>query len=117
MRPGRLLLHASLAVGLIAAAGCRQEGGQNKPAPPVATARGAELFLERCAPCHPGGGNTLNPKKTLHAGVLADHGIRDASGIVKAMRRPGPGMPAFDADLIPDADAILIAEYVLATYR
>ncbi|GFO62743.1 c-type cytochrome [Geomonas paludis] len=85
--------------------------------PPVATERGAQLFKERCAPCHPDGGNVLNPKKTLHGGVLADNGITTPAGIVARMRAPGPGMTRFDQAAIPDADARLIAEYILATYR
>lgn len=95
--------------------GCRTETG-SRPSP-VATARGEQLFRERCAACHPGGGNTLNPRKTLHAGVLADHGITEAEHIVKVLRHPGPGMPAFDPAVISDSDALLVADYVLATFR
>ncbi|MBU5612235.1 c-type cytochrome [Geomonas azotofigens] len=85
--------------------------------PPVATPRGAQLFKERCAPCHPNGGNVINPKKTLHGGVLADNGVTTPAGIVARMRNPGPGMTRFDEGTIPDADARLIADYILATYR
>lgn len=85
--------------------------------PPVATERGGRLFKERCAPCHPNGGNVINPKKTLHGGVLADHGITTPADIVQKMRNPGPGMVRFDETTIPDADARLIAAYVLATFR
>lgn len=85
--------------------------------PPVATERGGQLFKERCAPCHPNGGNVLTPGKTLHAGVLADHGITTPDDVVKKMRNPGPGMARFDETTIPDADARLIAAYVLATFR
>ncbi|TGU74265.1 cytochrome C [Geomonas terrae] len=85
--------------------------------PPVVTERGGQLFKERCAPCHPNGGNVLTPGKTLHAGVLADHGITTPADIVKKMRNPGPGMVRFDETTIPDADARLIADYVLATFR
>lgn len=84
---------------------------------PVATERGGQLFKERCAPCHPDGGNVLTPGKTLHAGVLADHGITTPVDIVKKMRNPGPGMVRFDERTIPDADARLIADYILATFR
>ncbi len=85
--------------------------------PPTASTRGAQLFKERCAPCHPDGGNVINPKKTLHGGVLADNGITTPAGIVARMRKPGPGMTSFDPATIPDTDAHLIAEYILATYR
>jgi len=118
MRQDALPVLAAVAISAALLTACREPGGQKPPgAPPTATVRGAGLFKERCAPCHPDGGNTINPKKTLHAGVLADHGIRDARGIVKVMRTPGPGMPPFDPSVIPDADATLIAEYVLATFR
>lgn len=82
-----------------------------------ASARGEQLFKERCAACHPDGSNIINPRKTLHRRVLADNGITAPGDIVKKMRNPGPGMARFDAATIPDADARLIAEYVLATYR
>ncbi|MBU5635137.1 c-type cytochrome [Geomonas sp. Red69] len=85
--------------------------------PPAASARGEQLFKERCAPCHPDGGNVINPRKTLHGGVLADNGITTSAGIIARMRNPGPGMARFDRGTIPDADARLIAEYILATYR
>lgn len=99
---------------LMIPAGCQPKV---ESAPAVATARGAELFRARCAACHPDGGNVINPKKTLHAGVLAGHGIRDAGDIVQVMRKPGPGMTAFPPDLVPDEEARLIAQYVLATFR
>ncbi|TSK06982.1 MAG: cytochrome C [Geobacter sp.] len=85
--------------------------------PPVVTERGRQFFKERCAPCHPDGGNVINPKKTLHAGVLADQGITTPADIVKKMRNPGPGMVRFDERTIPDVDARLIADYILATFR
>lgn len=99
--------------------GCREDGAKTaqRSAPPVATERGGELFRDRCAPCHPNGGNTMNPRKTLHAAVLADHGIRSSADIVTVMRHPGSGMPAFDQATISDQDAKLIADYVLASFR
>lgn len=122
MRPAAPLAHAvtpalaALAALLALASGCR-ESAQRNGEPAEATARGQQLFRERCAPCHPDGSNVINPKKTLHGGVLADNGITTPADIVKKMRDPGPGMARFDAATIPDADARLIAEYVLATYR
>lgn len=110
-----------LALPFVVAAALVSGGCPDKGEPPgrtlTATRRGAELFKERCSPCHPGGGNTINPRKTLHKGVLADHGILDARDIVKVMRNPGPGMPPFDESALPHADAVLVAEYILATFR
>lgn len=119
MSGSRLIALAILAVtsGLavtVGLAGC-QERERKTEAPPVA--RGRQFFMERCAPCHPNGGNTINPKKTLHGGVLADHGITTPADIVQVMRNPGPGMVRFDQATIPDADARLIAKYILATFR
>ncbi|MBJ6802332.1 c-type cytochrome [Geomonas sp. Red259] len=116
MGGGKLLRRALASLALaVLLAGCTD----TRPAgpPPVATPRGAELFKERCAPCHPDGSNVINPKKTLHGGVLADNGVTTPAGIVKKMRNPGPGMPRFDQSAISDADARLIAGYILATYR
>jgi len=102
-----------------ALAGCSEESAKTTGSapPPTASKRGEELFRERCAPCHPDGGNRINPKKTLHARVLADNGIKSAGDIVRVMRKPGPGMTSFDPAAIPDRDATLIAEYVLATFK
>jgi len=98
-----------------ALAGCK-EAARTGPHP-VASERGRQLFKERCAACHPNGGNVISPKKTLHGGVLAENGITTPDDIINKMRNPGPGMARFDQATIPDADARLIAEYVLATYR
>ena len=111
-----------LALGAGGVSGCKEEGSERRAAPrgaalPVATPRGEQLFKERCAPCHPDGGNTVNPKKTLHSRVLADYGIKNARDIASVMRNPGPGMPRFDEATIPDQDAVLVGEYVLATFR
>jgi cytochrome c6 len=122
MLPRRETIGAALLLGVICLAGCKQEGAKqrgNSPsaASPVATRRGEQLFKERCAQCHPDGGNTINPKKTLHAGVLADYGIKTAADVALVLRNPGPGMPRFDEGTIPEQDAILIGEYVLTSFR
>lgn len=83
----------------------------------MVTERGARLFKERRAPCHSDGSNVINPRKTLHARVLADHGVTTPADIVTKTRSPEPGMPRFDESTIPDADAGFIAEYILGTFR
>ncbi len=78
---------------------------------------GEELFYDRCAACHPNGGNVLNPQKTLQKIDREARGIRTPEDIVRTMRNPGPGMTRFTPDLLSDADARKIAEYVITTYK
>ena len=99
---------AVLAVGAALLGGC-------KKAPDLA--KGEALFKQHCAVCHPDGGNTITPQKTLHAKALAANNITKPEDIVKTMRNPGPGMNKFDQATIPDEDATAIAEYVLLTYK
>lgn len=127
---------AALAIGTIGIAGCKKESPQQTEAPqtaptPAATApaapatpapaaaekTGEQLFKQYCAVCHPDGGNTVNPKKTLHAKSLADSKITTPEDVEKVMRNPGPGMTKFDAATIPDQDAKLIGAYVLTTFK
>ncbi len=77
---------------------------------------GEELFLQNCSVCHRGGGNILNPEKTLRKEDLDEYGIKSPEDIIRIMRNPGPGMRAFDRAYIPDKDAEKIAEYILKTF-
>jgi cytochrome c6 len=77
----------------------------------------AKEFEEHCAVCHPNGGNIVNPKKTLSKMDREANGIKSAKDIVKNMRKPGPGMTAFDAKAISDKEAKAIADYVLKTFK
>ena len=90
-------------------------------APPTATtattATGEQLFKQNCAACHPDGGNTMNPKKTLHAKDMAANNVTKPDDIVNLMRNPGTGMTKFDQATISDTDAKAIADYILATYK
>ena len=79
--------------------------------------REAALFKQHCFPCHPDGGNVINPQKTLHKKDREANGVKTAADIVGKMRNPGPGMTKFDEQTIPDADAGGIAEYVLKTFN
>ena len=83
----------------------------------ASAATGEDLFKQHCAACHPDGGNIIKPQDTLHAKDLAREGIKNWEGVVKTMRKPGPGMTAFDAKTISDQDAKAIAEYVLKTFK
>lgn len=77
---------------------------------PAAEKTSEALFKEKCASCHPGGGNIIKPKETLK-------GIKDPQEIIKKIRSGGGGMPAFDQKSIPDADAKAIADYIVKTFK
>lgn len=79
-------------------------------------ASGKDLFQKNCAGCHVNGGNIVNPKFTLHKKDREAHGVRTAADIMNKMRHPGPGMPTFSKEQVPDKDAKKIAEYILKTF-
>src|SRR5512137_1954691 len=85
-------------------------------AQPKASA-GEEAFQRNCAVCHSGGGNAINPAKTLHAADLKASGIARPGDIIAKMRNPGPGMTTFDKKTVPDKTARAIAEYILKTFK
>lgn len=78
---------------------------------------GEQLFALHCASCHPDGGNTINPSRTLRQPDLRANDISTPGDIVAKMRNPGPGMPRFSPAVIPDRDALRIAEHILASFR
>jgi cytochrome c6 len=71
---------------------------------------GEMIFKEKCASCHPDGGNVMKPKETLK-------GIKSSKKIITQVRKGGGGMPAFDAKAISDADAKLLADYIIKTFK
>jgi cytochrome c6 len=79
--------------------------------------KGAKLFQQNCAACHPNGGNIINPALTLHKKDRDAHGVKTAKNIVGKMRNPGPGMTRFDTKTVSDKDATEIAEYVIKTFK
>ncbi len=83
----------------------------------MAGSEGEELFQKKCAVCHAGGGNIINPKKNLQKESLEANGIKTVDDIVAKMRNPGPGMAAFDEKSLPEAEAKAIAEYIQATFK
>jgi cytochrome c6 len=83
----------------------------------AASSAGEAAFAANCAQCHPFGGNTLVPAKNLRVATLKANGIRSVQDIVNTMRRPGPGMPAFDSKTLTEQQAREIAEYILATFK
>jgi cytochrome c6 len=78
---------------------------------------GKKEFEEHCAVCHPNGGNIMNPAKTIGKKVLAAGGVKGAKDIIAKMRKPGPGMTAFDKKAVSDKEAKAIAEYILKTFK
>ncbi len=79
--------------------------------------RGAKLFGQHCAACHPNGGNIINPAFGLHKKDRDAHGVKTANDIIGKMRKPGPGMTTFDKKTLPDRDAKEIAGYILKTFK
>lgn len=132
MKVAIIMTVAVLALSVGGISGCKKENTEKAekpssvpvPAPPApvvtggtAENTGEQLFKQYCVACHPGGGNTVNPKKTLLVKDMAEHKITTAQDIMKVMRHPGPGMTKFDEATIPDKDAKLIGDYVLTTFR
>jgi len=78
---------------------------------------GKKEFENHCAVCHKGGGNLINPAKTLAKKDRLANGVKNANDIIKLMRKPGPGMTAFDSKAIPDKEARAIADYILKTFK
>lgn len=75
-----------------------------------AASTGEELFKAKCASCHPDGGNIINPKETLK-------GQKNVKKIIAKIRKGGGGMTAFDTKELSDADAKLIADYIIKTFK
>jgi len=78
---------------------------------------GETLFNEHCVVCHPGGGNIINPKKTLHSSDLTANNVTKPEDIISIMRNPEIGMSKFDNEKIPDNFAKKLAEYILKTFK
>lgn len=72
-----------------------------------------EMF---CSGCHPKGGNTINPAKSLRKMDREANGIKKSADIVRVMRKPGAGMRAYTRQDIPDKRARAIADYILKTF-
>ena len=76
----------------------------------VAADKGAAIFNEKCASCHPDGGNIVNQNKTLK-------GIKDPKKVIQKARKGGGGMPVFDSKTISDADLKAVAGYIVKTFK
>jgi len=78
---------------------------------------GEQLFKEHCSLCHPDGGNIVNSKKTLLKKDREINNIKTPEDIIKIMRKPGPGMTAFDMKSISDQDARKITDYIFKKFN
>ena len=78
---------------------------------------GEALFKEHCAVCHVDGGNLIAPQKTLRKKDREANNIKTVEAIVKTLRKPGPGMTAFNEKTISEKDARAIAEYIITTFK
>lgn len=107
MKKGSIFFRVLAGTCFLAITSCAQQTGNS----------GEALFKQHCAACHPNGGNTFNPQKTLHAKDLTSNNINTPGDIVQKMRNPGVGMPRFDRNVILDRDAKKIARYILATFK
>jgi cytochrome c6 len=76
----------------------------------AAETSGEAIFKAKCASCHHDGGNVVKPEKTIK-------GIKNSKKIITQIRKGGGGMPAFDAKAISDADAKLLADYIMKTFK
>ncbi len=79
--------------------------------------KGEEVFRQRCAACHRGGGNILNPQKTLSKADREAQGLKTVDDLVRYMRKPGRGMPVFSEVSLPESDARAVAEFIQKTFR
>ena len=95
-----------LGVGLVASASAA-----------TAAINGAAEFKEHCAACHANGGNLINPAKTLTKADREKHGIKTGKDLIRIMRKPGPGMTAFDEKTLPEKEAQKIADYILKNFK
>lgn len=98
MKKSILAATVALSIGMMSAAAFAAETG------------GAAIFKAKCAACHPDGGNIINPKAPLK-------GLKDSRKIISKIRKGGGGMTAFDAKAVSDADAKLVAEYIMKTFK
>ncbi|WP_016924505.1 c-type cytochrome [Prochlorothrix hollandica] len=81
-------------------------------APAFAAASGASIFSAKCAQCHLGGKNIINPTKTLSLADLQANGKDTVSAIVAQITNGKAPMPAFKVLLKAD-EIEAVSTYVL----
>lgn len=75
-------------------------------------ANGAKVFSANCAACHIGGGNLVNPAKTLKKSDLEKYEMASIEAVVTQITNGKNGMPAFKGRLT-DEQIEDVANYVL----
>jgi len=63
------------------------------------TSEGKSVFASNCASCHNGGGNRINPDKSLSKEALEKYGLFSLEAIKHQVADGKPPMPAFKAKL------------------
>lgn len=75
-------------------------------------AEGAKIFGANCAACHMGGGNMVNPAKTLKKDVLEQYEMASLEAITTQVTNGKAAMPSFKGKLTPE-QIENVATYVL----
>ena len=75
-------------------------------------ASGAKIFSAKCAACHAGGKNLVNPQKTLAKADLEKYGMNSLEAITTQVTKGKGAMPAFKGQLT-DQQIADVATYVL----
>ena len=75
-------------------------------------ADGAAIFSAKCAQCHMGGKNVINPSKTLSLADLTANGKDTVAAIVTQVTNGKAPMPAFKG-ILKDDEITAVATYVL----
>lgn len=83
------------------------------PAMAADATAGAQVFSANCAACHIGGGNAVNPAKTLKKDDLVANAKDTPEAVIKQVTNGNGGMPPFSGRLTPE-QIENVAAYVLA---
>ncbi len=105
---------ACLQVGLLGIIAFSAGGCTTPSSKPIT---GEAEFKQHCIACHANGGNSINPAKTLLKADREKNGMHTSKDLIGVMRKPGPGMTAFDEKTLSEQDAEKIADYILNTYK
>jgi mono/diheme cytochrome c family protein len=106
-----------LGAGLIYGRGVEAPTPSSSQPVSAAESSGKAVFAANCRSCHPGGGNTIEPKLPLKASKK----LADKAGFVAFIRSPkmpdgsAGAMPPFDADTVSDAQASDLFAFVTAS--
>lgn len=120
----RSVLLALLATALVAAGVLSGCGATTTSADGASTARGKEIFTQKCGACHvladAGTAGTTGPNLDDAFGHARGDGFDDSTFFevtLEQMKIPGPPMPSYDdpndeANYLPEEDRVAVAAYV-----